>query len=98
MYMHHILNIIYKVLKKFIANTYVRFYVHRVNYTIYQGTFKRRKINFLKGCAKYNLVLSVTFYKMFSIMHFFSKILKQINCNRKKLFNIFLMLKSLKQF
>lgn len=61
--MHHILNIIYKVLKKFIANTYVRFYVHRVNYTLYQGTFKRRKINFLKDCAKYNLVLSVTFYK-----------------------------------
>lgn len=58
MYMHHILNITYKVLKKFIANTYVRFYVHRVNYTIYQGTFKRRKINFLKGCARYNLVLS----------------------------------------
>lgn len=75
MYMHHILNIIYKVFKKFIANTYVRFYVHRVNYTIYQGTFKRRKINFLKGCARYNLVLSVTFYKMFSIVHFFSKIL-----------------------
>lgn len=74
MYMHHILNIIYKVLKKFIANTYVRFYVHRVYYIIYQGTFKRRKINFSKGCAKYNLVLSVTFYKMFSIMHFFSKI------------------------
>lgn len=51
MYMHHILNIIYKVFKKLIANTYVRFYVHRVNYAIYQGTFKRRKINSFKGLS-----------------------------------------------
>lgn len=75
MYMHHILNIIYKVFKKFIANTYVRFYVHRVNYTIYQGTFKRRKINFLKGCAKYNLVSHSTkcFQSCISFQKYYNK-------------------------
>lgn len=35
MYMYYILNIIYKVFKKFIVNIYVRFYVYCVNYIIY---------------------------------------------------------------
>lgn len=30
---------------------------------------KEERLILLKGCARYNLVLSVTFYKMFSIMH-----------------------------